>query len=398
MPRAPATSRISSGVRASTFGAVQDRMRRSGAARDLIPLHIGDTHLMPSEVVRRLDLDRQPLYRLGPPEGDPCLRRATEHRLQAGHGFDMAGRQVLITPGGTGGVSLAVEAVFDPGDEVLVITPTWPIVFGALERRGVEIREVSIGAGAWPEPEPAAFRERLRRALGPRTAGIYLCDPNNPSGFVTPRSFLAELAEVAVSEDLWLLYDLAYLETVFEDAVFAPLAAEARLANRCLAIGSFTKSFALAGLRVGYVVVPESICDLLVRLQTHTTLHTSTASQAMALACLEGGDDGTISRSYQRAATIVRQGLEYEMRPPQAGAFVFLDLRPLGILTANDTDRFLEDCLEQGVALCPGSVFGEGFEPFVRLCFSCVPEESLREAIRRINRVVGAWRVERAKR
>lgn len=391
MPRSPDYSQIASRVRASTFGSFGAQLQNLAMRGTLIPLHIGDTYLMPPAAARSIDLEQANIYRLASAEGDNVLRRAIEQRLDDIYGFPAQDREVFVVPGGTGGVSLASEALFDPGDEVIVLTPTWPIVFGVLERRGVVIREVRVGVDGWPD-ETSSFRQRLRAAVTSRTAGIYACNPNNPSGFLYPRSYLEDVKDLMIEEDLWLIDDIAYIDLIFNRGPFASLSADPRLTERCLTVGSFTKPFGLAGLRVGYLAVPKALAELVVRLQTHTTLHVSMAGQAMALACLEGKEDRAIADSYRRGAELVKEQLSLEFRAPQAGAFVFLDLRPLGIESNKGTLAFLSRCLDEEVSLCPGNVFGSGFEAFVRLCYTCVPEDALAEAIRRINGVVQKWK------
>ncbi len=392
MPRTPGFSRFAGRIRTSTFELFGARLEELAARGELIPLHIGDTYLLPPAAARRIDLEAADVYRLGAAEGREALRQAIERRLGEVYGFPTGDLEVLVVPGGTAGVSLASEAVFDPGDEVLVVTPTWPVVFGILDRRGAEIREVKVGADGWPEEDAAAFRRRLREAVTPRTAGLYVCDPDNPSGFVYPRSYVEEIAALALEEDLWVIADIAYADLIFkQQRPYFPPAADPRLGERCIAVGSFTKPYGLAGLRVGYLAVPKALAEVVVRLQTHTMLHASMAGQAMALACLETEADHTIADSYRRGAALVEEHLSLRFRAPEAGSFVFLDLRPLGIETREQTLEFLSRCLDQGVCLCPGELCGAEFEAFARLCFTCVPPEILTEALQRINRVAEGW-------
>lgn len=355
----------------------------------LIPLHLGDTYLPPPVPAMEVSLRPDCLHRYGPPEGFPELRLGIAARVSERFGLRAAGESVFITPGAIGALSLLADAIFDPGEEVIVLTPSWPVIFGILIRRGLLVKEVPVGMCGVPDADPGEFMERLRSAISPRTKGIYFCNPNNPSGFVLKESYADAIINLALEHSLWLLEDVAYGELIFEGR-FVPVSSDRRIQNRSLVVGTFSKSHALAGHRVGYVLAPPEIQGLMARLLMHTTYHTSTVAQFMALACLRCSPDEerkTLA-SYIEGADIARQSLACIAAPAEAGAFVLLDLRPYGVSGRSSTEEFLAALLDQHVSLCPGSVFGRHFESFARLCFTATPPDRLREGIARINKVL----------
>lgn len=384
MPRFTALSQTSHAVRATSFGPFGQRIAELSKQGLVAPLHIGDTWLMPPEPAQRIALDVEAVHRYAPIAGLPPLREAVHARISERYGIPSQPEEVFLTPGSTGGLSLAAEALFDPGDEVIIMTPSWPLIFGMLERRGVVIREVPVSADGFPDGDIAALRERLEAACSARTAGLYFCDPNNPGGFIYSPEMLAALADFARSHDLWVISDVAYVDFCFDAPEFRPAAALEGFAGRTITAGTFSKSFALAGHRIGWLHVPEGPAELMTRLLTYSTYHTSTSAQEMALACLRADAGAEIWKSYEDGARVAHEVLEGRVRPAVAGAFVFLDLRPLGVKDHEGCLELLGRILEDGVALCPGRVFGRDFEGFARLCYTALPPEELRRALQRL--------------
>lgn len=382
MPRFPQVSDTSQSMKATSYGPFAARMGELLKKGELIPLHLGDTWLLPPKDARRIDLDQDAIHRYAPIAGLPELREETQKRLQ-GYGVDAQYDDVFITPGSTGGLSLAVEAMFDPGDEVIIFTPSWPLIFGMFHRRNVRVREVPVGPAGSPDGLDQ-IKARLTEAINEKTAGIYFCDPNNPAGFIYSEALLDLIASLAEEHNLWVISDIAYADMAFIDN-YQVTAARPRFKDRCVTSGTFSKTFALAGHRVGYLHSPPAISKLLTGLLTNTTYHTSTSAQEMALACLRSEETLSVSKSYAEGAKIAHSLFQGCFTPAQGGAFLFVDLRPLGVTNHEETLDFLMRCLDVGVSLCPGQIFGEGFGPFARLCYTAVSPERLREGLDRLN-------------
>jgi aspartate/methionine/tyrosine aminotransferase len=392
MPLFPQPSHSAREIRFSSFGSMAERVSDLEAKGLLIPLHLGDTYLPPPAPALEVSLQADYLHRYGHLEGFPELRLGIAERV--GERFDLPARKenVFVTPGAIGALSLLADTLFDPGEEVIVLTPCWPVIFGILTRRGLTVKEVPVGYDGFPELNSGDFVNRLRSAVSVRTKGIYFCNPNNPSGFILNESFSAAIIDLALEHSLWVLEDIAYGELVFKGC-FRPISSDRRIQNCSVVVGTFSKSHALAGHRVGYLVAPPEIQGLIPRLLMHTTYHTSTVAQLMAQACLRCSDEEEQKtlNSYIEGANIAHELLSCVAAPAEAGAFIMLDLRPYGVTGKAKMDMFLDALLDQHVSLCPGSVFGRDFESFARLCFTAVPPRQLREGIARINQVLSTW-------
>jgi aspartate/methionine/tyrosine aminotransferase len=392
VPRTPQPSPHTQAIRANTFVAFQARLREVAASGDLIPLHLGDTYLLPPEAARRIDLDDADLHRYGPVGGDEALRALAAADMQR-LGLETSAERVFVSAGSTGGLDLSLNAVLAPGDEVLVLTPSWPLIFGLLQRRGCVPVEVDVDPSGWLPDDAATLAERVAAAITPRTCGIYFCDPNNPAGFVYGEAHHAALAGLAREHGLWLFHDAVYADLVFGVERPRPFAAlDADLQARTFVLMSYSKSLGLAGHRVGAVSVPPAIAPLFPRLTTHSTYHCSRSAQRMAIAALEA-DDAAEDRAARCAmardgAALVDATLTaVPFHRAQAGAFVLLDLRE----RAADDEAglaLLSRCLDVGVSLAPGTAFGASWGRFARLCYTATPPEQLEEGLRRLQGVL----------
>ena len=195
--------------------------------------------------------------------GEPRLREALVAKLARENAIATHPDDLVITAGGTHGLFLAMQALLSAGDELLVLSPHWmavPKLVGFVA--GATWRSLpvylEVGEGDW---SPEAFADRLRAALGPATRGIYLNTPNNPTGVVLSRAHLEALAEVAIERDLWVLSDEAYEHLLYDGATHVSLASLPGMAERTLSIFTFSKSYAMTGWRLGYVVAPPALRD-----------------------------------------------------------------------------------------------------------------------------------------
>ncbi len=388
MPRHPDLTRAAAGVHASPFAAFQKKMGELAAAGTLIPLHIGDVCWLPPEPALALDIRDPSVHRYAPVGGLPELRAAIAGRLAGHFGMPVETDGLFVTAGATGALTVASLALLDPGEACVVLTPSWPLIFGILQSQGRTVIQVDVGDDGFPERDPKAFAARVAAAVTPETTAIYWCDPNNPSGFVYPRGHLEALSEIAVANDLWVLADAVYQDFVYDGVAFTPTATIPGLAERTVTVGSFSKAMSLAGHRVGFLAAPEKVRPLIPRLNTHTIFHTSVAGQAMALAGMADAEThlGAARATVVRGARATEQTLRVPHLAAEAGTFVLLDLRAK-VADADGAIDFLRRCLDEHVSLAPGGAFGERFGRFARLCYTATSEEVLRDGIERVNRV-----------
>jgi len=368
--RFPSLSAAGTAVPASIFARLREHLARFPG--DVIPLQIGDTHLHPPA---RLDdiawTEPHDLYAYGAPAGWAPLVDA----LAEARGLPREGVQIAI--GATHALACAVQALCDPGDELVLVTPHWPL-----------IRGIALAHGVVPVETPLAA---LATAITARTAAIYVATPNNPDGAMLDATQLAQVARIAAEHDLWILSDEVYEHYTY-DAPHASMLAVPDAAPRALAVYSFAKSYAQAGLRVGYAASHASrLVDAMRRLVNHSVYNVPVATQRAALAALRAGPPFLASARarYRAARDRALAALVAPAAKPPGGAYLWVDFRGY---CGDDCMAVLERIAEAGVLLAPGSAFGDACGGFARLCFTGVPEDRLDEGIARINRVLAAWR------
>lgn len=371
MPRSPDISPAVAAMRGGIFSAVAHRI--ASLEGEVYPLHVGDTWMEPPPGARMEDqrVAAHPgMHRYGPLQGLPALVSAIAARREIDPG------RLLISAGATAGLDAVCRTLLEPGDEVLLLAPYWPLIRGIVSNAaGVPVDVPFFGLDGTVE-------QRLEAKRTDRTVALYVNTPNNPTGAVLTAEELAQIAAFARRHNLWILSDEVYERYAFQrgHVSLAPMAPE-----RCFTAFSFSKAYGMAGNRLGYLVGPSEALILEVRkVSTHTWYAAPTAAQLAGLAAIEQGEDwlDAARRSYQdtgdRAAALL--GLP----PPEGGTFLFFDVAHR--LDARGLQGFLWDCLDDNLILAPGPSFGHDYGTWVRLCFTAVPPEVTLRGVEKLAR------------
>jgi N-succinyldiaminopimelate aminotransferase len=382
MPRFPRTSSSLAEIGGSVFSSLAHRLATHRG--EVYPLHVGDTWLEPVEGCRMQDLtveEHPGMHRYAPPHGLAALLDAVAERARVRTGVPTAPDNVLIAAGATGALGAVMGVILEPGDEVLVLAPYWPLIPGIV--RCCHATPVAVPfLGVADSPESAV--EIVRRHHTSRTAALYLSTPSNPTGRVIPRSWVEALVGWAAREDLWVVTD-----EVYEDYVYVGQHTYARslAPDRTFSAHSFSKAFGMAGNRCGYVLGPERLMPDVRKVSTHSFYSCTTASQLAAARALDGRGDAWVAGikpEYERLGRMAAQRLG--VAAPEGGTFLFLDvaerLDPRGLL------GFLEDCVERGLFVAPGTSFGP-YPTHVRVCFTSAPPDVMERGIGTLASILG---------
>ncbi len=396
----PDLSRSALAIRASVFAELAPRLEaHTRAGGDLVALHLGDTSLAPPPGAR-FGLVEPPggtdpaLYAYGAIPGLDALKQAFARELATkGRGPSEVepGRHVLVGVGATHAIYCALRSVLEPGDEVIVAAPYWPLSVGVVRAAGGVPVEVPLTSRLYEDPGASAA-ELVERAITPRTRALYLISPNNPDGYVYDDAQLRDLAALAVARDLWVLSDEVYADYVY-DGVHTSIARMPGMEERTLSTYSLSKSHALAGARVGFLVAPERVVSLARRIATHTVFNVPVASQRVALAALEAPPDWmdgarAAYRAARDATIAALAGSGVRAFVPKGGSYVFVDFAP--VLGGRPLRGLLESAIDEGVLLAPGDGCGDAYASWARLCFTSVPPERLMVGVERLRRAVAA--------
>lgn len=298
--------------------------------------------------------------------------------------YDPAG-EVVVTVGVSEALYLAMTAIINFGDEIIIPTPCF-VSYQAevLLAGGVPVEIPGTMADNF-QPDPA----RIEEAITPRTKAIFIGYPNNPTGAVASREVLMQITGIAKKHDLLVISDEIYDNLVY-DVDHVSFASLPDMKERTITLGGFSKNYAMTGWRVGYAAAPREILEGLVRIHQYTIMSAPTASQIAAITAIrEGAEHAEEMRQlYDQRRKLIVLGLNeigLETFEPQGAFYAF----PRVTLEGMDDEVFAEKLLaEERVAVVPGSAFGAGGEGFVR-CSYATSYEEIEQALERINRFVG---------
>ena len=321
-----------------------------------------------------------------PYAGIPALREAIAVDASARKGFAVEPSRVFVTVGGKGVMLYAILGLVDPGDEVLVPDPGYPI-YESLTRF----------VGATPVPIPIRmendFRldvDELASLITPRTRVLFINSPANPTGGVLTRGDLERIAELAIRHDLWVLADEIYGRILYDGAEHVSIASLPGMPERTIVLDGFSKTFAMTGWRMGYAIVPESLVRLYGQLIINTISGVATFAQVGAVEALAGPQDDVDAMvvEFKARRDLIVDGLNaipgIECRRPLGAFYVFPDISGTGLSGAELADRLLH---EAGVCVLPGTAFGGLGGDHIRISYAN-SQANLLEALGRMRTLV----------
>jgi aspartate/methionine/tyrosine aminotransferase len=293
---------------------------------------------------------------------------------------------VFVTVGGKGVMLYAILGLVDPGDEVLVPDPGYPI-YESLAR--------FVGATPVPVPIRMAndFRldvDELASLVTSRTRVLVINSPANPTGGVLTGGDLEAIAELAIRHDLWVLADEIYGRILYDGAEHVSIASLPGMAERTIVLDGFSKTFAMTGWRLGYAIVPPSLKATYAQLIINTISCAPTFAQLGAVEALTGPQDDVeaMVREFRVRRDLVVEGLNaipgIECRLPVGAFYAFPSVAGTGLSGAELTDRLLH---EAGVCVLPGTAFGGFGGDHIRVSYA-TSRENLTEALGRIRELV----------
>ena len=318
--------------------------------------------------------------------GIPALREAIAADATARKGFPVDPSRVFVTVGGKGVMLYAILGLVDPGDDVLVPDPGYPI-YESLTR--------FVGANPIPIPIRMEndFRldvDELASLITPRTRLLIINSPANPTGGVLTRSDLERIADLAIRHDLWVMADEIYGRILYDGAEHVSIASLPGMAERTIVLDGFSKTFAMTGWRMGYAIVPESLVKTYGQLIINTISGVATFAQVGAVEAIVGQQDDVdrMVVEFKARRDLIVDGLNaihgIECRKPVGAFYVFPSIRGTGLSGADLAERLLQ---EAGVCVLAGSAFGQYGDDHIRISYAN-SQANLTEALGRIRTLV----------
>ena len=315
-------------------------------------------------------------YAMAP--GSAALRQSVADRVTKRTGIATTRDNVLITPGGQAGLFATHMAACDPGDTALYLDPYYTTYPGTLRAQGL----VSIAVPTRSKHGFQPQREELDKAAK-GAKSLLINSPNNPTGTVYSTSTMQNIAEVCCQHDLWLISDEVYDTQVWSGTHITPRSLP-QMAERTLVIGSMSKSHAMTGSRIGWVVGPEDMIAHMIHLATNTTYGVAGFVQDAALFALGQGIEleKKISTPFARrrkiSLDILRDFPKVKAVAPQGAMYLMLDIRATGLSGIEFANRLLDD---HQIAVMPGESFGQSAAGHLRVAMT-ISDDAFGAALR----------------
>lgn len=338
-----------------------------------IRLEVGEPNFStPTHIVEAaVDFARNGAVKYTATAGLLSLRERLSAKLERINGIKASVNNINCTVGGVGGIAAAMAALLEPGDEVLVPDPAWPNYRLMLSwAHGVLVPyECSPKNEFLPEPQ------ELQRLITPRTKLLIVNSPSNPTGAVFPRRLVEQLVDIAVRNNLYLLSDECYDEVILDGEHVSP--ASFCTDGRIISAYTFSKTYAMTGWRVGYVVANDSISDSITKILESNSSCIPTVCQKAAEAALDGPREPIhemVNAYRERRDLCVELLREAEMliSRPQGAFYIMADIGRSGL----DSREFAFDLVKsKQVAVAPGTAFGSSARSAVRISLASSPKD-----------------------
>ena len=296
-----------------------------------------------------------------------------------------ADTEIMVTVGGSEAIDIAMRAMINPGDEVLIPQPSYvSYVPCAVLADGVPVM-IEL-------EEKDQFRltpEKLLEKITPKTKILVLPFPNNPTGAIMTREDLEKIVEIVLEKDLFVISDEIYSELTYGAERHVTIASFPEMKERTVLINGFSKSYAMTGWRLGYACAPAEILAQMLKIHQYAIMCAPTTSQYAAVNALREGDEDVqhMRESYdQRRRYLMNAFKEMELPcyEPLGAFYTFPSIKRFGMTSEEFANRLLQ---EEKVAVVPGTAFGDSGEGYVRISYA-YSLKSLKEALGRIERFI----------
>ena len=336
----------------------------------LLPLWVGEGDLSTPDFINKAAIEALSggetfyTYQRGIPE----LRQALSDYYARHFDVSLPVEHFYVTGSGMQAIQIAVQALTSPGDELVYLTPAWPNIAAALEIAGARSVGVQLTfeGGKW-----AVDLDRIAAAITPKTRGLFINTPSNPTGWTATKHDLAAILALARKHDLWIMADEIYARYYFAGGRAPSFLDVMEPDDKVMFVNSFSKNWSMTGWRVGWIVAPPQTGQVLENLIQYSTSGVAQFMQRGAAAALNEGDSFVQSNidKARRSRDILCDALiatnRVETLKPDGALYAFLKIDGV-----TDSRKAAIDIVDKtGVGLAPGAAFGAGGELFLRACF-----------------------------
>ncbi len=322
--------------------------------------------------------------------GIPALRAALADYYRAHWKMGIADERIAITSSGMNAVALITQSLLAPGDNMVAITPSWPNILRSAEIAGATVRDVPLAStqGGW-----LLDLDAVLGACDARTRAIYYASPGNPTGWIMEHAEMERLLDFARARGIAIVADEVYQRLVYDRTVAPSLLEIARPDDPAYVVNSFSKSWAMTGWRMGWVIYPAGQAPVFEKMVQFNTSGGQEFLQEGAVVALRDGEEfvrGFVARcraGWQQIGDGLRRIPRVRVVPNSASFYVMFSVEGV-----RDTLQFCKRAVQEaGVGLAPGMAFGSGADEHIRLCYARSPEQ-LETALVRLTQFIAGYR------
>ena len=289
--------------------------------------------------------------------------------------------EVLVTVGGSEGIDMAIRTLINPGDEVLLVEPSFVCYRPIAETCGAKV----ISIATKPENNFKLTEEEIENAVTPNTKLLILPYPNNPTGAILRRNELEAISKAIIRHNLFVISDEIYSELTYSDEGHCSISSIEGMKERTVVINGFSKTYSMTGWRLGYALGPAEVISQMTKLHQFAIMSAPTNSQYAAIDALKNGD-GDIEKMKtdydmrRRYTDNIFNEMELKCFEPEGAFYVFPCIKSTGLSSSDFCEKLI---YAKRVAVVPGNAFGDCGEGFIRVSY-CYSIENIRKAAERI--------------
>lgn len=289
--------------------------------------------------------------------------------------------EVLVTVGGSEGIDMAIRTLINPGDEVLLVEPSFVCYRPIAETCGAKV----ISIATKPENNFKLTEEEIENAVTPNTKLLILPYPNNPTGAILRRNELEAISKAIIRHNLFVISDEIYSELTYSDEGHCSIASIEGMKERTVVINGFSKTYSMTGWRLGYALGPAEVISQMTKLHQFAIMSAPTNSQYAAIDALKNGD-GDIEKmksdyDMRRRYTVnIFNEMGLKCFEPEGAFYVFPCIKSTGLSSSDFCEKLI---YAKRVAVVPGNAFGDCGEGFIRVSY-CYSIENIRKAAEKI--------------